>query len=162
MGLLYNRIQVNPKLLKHKAPYTGVNLDDFNTGQVVGTLPKGKLKGIYFNDYVQNLGAWEKIDYQEPKPDLQNASPRNVSFIAGHNEIIIKDTRGRLITDPVDLRDYKRNNMVDKSAKCISLDLEHNEQLTIEWKTLGHNFPPCGEFIFVIEEIDCKCDLDNA
>ncbi len=157
----YQRIQINPELLKHKAPYTAINIDDFKNGQVTCSLPKGKLLGIYFNSYVQELSAWEKIDFQYPTPDNQTKvdKPREVAFVPSHTEIIIKDTRGRMITEPVDLRDYKRNNMVDKGAKCIHLDIEHNEQITIEWRALGHDLPPCGEFIFVMEENDCSCDI---
>ncbi len=156
MKLDYSRIQINSELLEKNN--SDINMNDYRRGHANGTLPKGKLRGIYYNNYVQPLSAWEKIDFQEPVPP-STVSPEQKSFIVGHTEITIKDTRGRLITDPSDLRDYLRSNMVEKRAKCINFDLEHNETVHIEWNVKGHDFPPCGEFIFIIEEEECLCEV---
>ncbi len=158
MGLLYNRIQINPELLEKNN--SEITMADYKQGRAVGTLPKGKLKGIYYLSYIQALGAWEKIDYQEPVPS-SSASPEQKSFIVGHTDITIKDTRGRLVTDVADLRSYERRYMVEKDAKCISFDLDHNESIRIDWDAQGHDFPPCGEFVFIIEETECVCEITS-
>lgn len=157
----YHTIQINPELLKIDRP-TVEQLSPFVTGRTTDILPKGKLIGLYFNSYVKELDAWSAIDYQakeiipipgDQKDDgVQMALPQGIAMICSHTPIRIEDTRNRLVTEPVDLRDYQRKNWGSKGFKDVFLDLKENEQITIAWEVIGDDFPPCGEFVFVIEE----------
>ena len=152
--LTYHKIQINPELLEHgNADYQGT-FDKLKIGSVIDTLPAGQLKGLYFISYVKELDAWSAIDYKGDNPEPVNV--RDKAFICSHTEIRIEDTRNHFITQPTDIKDYERKNWNAKGYKETPFEFKSNEQITIKYVTQGDAYPPCGEFIFVIdEEISC-------
>lgn len=156
MKKIYHRVQINKSLLLvDDSPAISQKLTNALTGSVSDTLPKGKLTGIYFLDYMK----------KNPTPNspsvvgggVSMAMPSSASFMCSHTNIRIEDTRGRLVTEPTDIQDYERKSWNSKGYKEVDLDLEANEQITINYETVGDSFPLCGEFIFVIEDNSCAC-----
>lgn len=159
MKKIYHRIQVNKDLLSiDNSPTMRQTLSDVLVGSITDTLPKGKLTGVYFLNYIESNPSISKPPITVGGGGVQAmAMPNTVNFLTSHTNIRIEDTRGRLITEPTDIRDYDRKNWNAKGYKEISLDLETNEQITINYETIGDSFPICGEFIFVIEDNSCAC-----
>lgn len=160
---IYHKFQINKELLKTGSKGFTEAPEVYLRSEQSDTLPAGKLKGIYFISYVKELDVWSAIDYKNSKdtnpinnnaPTTNSNIPNSKAFICSHTGIRIQDTLGRLITEPTDLKDYYRENWGAKGYKEIDLNIEHNEQITISWETIGNDFPPCGEFIFVIDQID--------
>jgi len=152
---IYHRTKVNEELLQHGKVGANIDFSEFARGVVADTLPKGKLKGIYFLPYVKKLDTWSAIDYQgvEPANDVPNEDfPLGKAFICSHTNIRIEDNHNYLITQPTDLRDYHRENNVLKGYKEVDFDLGENERILINYELIGEDFPPCGEFVFVINE----------
>ncbi|TDQ22753.1 hypothetical protein [Tenacibaculum caenipelagi] len=152
---IYHRTKVNPELLEHGKTGSNVDFASFSRGVITDVLPKGKLRGIYFLSFVKELDTWSAIDYQgqEPANDLPNEKfPLGKAFICSHTNIRIEDNRSYLITEPTDLKDYKKENNHEKGYKPVDFELKENEKIIISYELFGEDFPPCGEFIFVIDE----------
>lgn len=149
----YHRTQVNPELLKHGEDGENVDLTQYLRGTVTDVLPKGRIIGLYYIPYTKELDAWSAIDYQvnPTSPEQLMATPQDRSFICAHTNIRVEDTRGHLITEPTDLKDYERKNWNASGYKELDFPIEQNEQITINYEALGDSFPPCGEFVYVIE-----------
>lgn len=155
---IYRRFKINKELLNKDKATLQNNIANYLRGEQSDTLPKGKLIGIHFNSYVKTLDTWSAIDYQdEYYPTTGTNVPDLNAFICSHTDIRIEDTHGRLISEPTDLRDYNRANWGNSGKRITPFSFLHNEQITVKWDTLGNAFPPCGEFIFTIEqEISCE------
>lgn len=159
MNLLktYHRTKLNPELLNHGKDSFTDDLKDYLRGTITDILPKGKIVGVYFIPYVKKLDTWTAIDYQNAEAPsnvpagIPNGVPQDIAFICSHTDIRIEDTRGHLITEPTDLKDYERKNWNSKGYKEVEFECESNEQITINYEAMGDAFPPCGEFIFVID-----------
>ncbi|MCD8405789.1 hypothetical protein [Tenacibaculum dicentrarchi] len=160
---IYHRLKINKELLKLDKATLKNTIGNYLRDEQSDTLPKGKLISIHFNSYVNTLDTWTAIDYQDgtdPQTTPLLATGTNVpdlnAFICSHTDIRIEDTHGRLLTEPTDLKDYNRSNWGELGARVTPFKLTHNEQITVKWDTLGNAFPPCGEFIFTIQqEISC-------
>ncbi|WP_233898135.1 hypothetical protein [Tenacibaculum piscium] len=161
---IYHRFKINKELLNKDKATLQNTIANYLRGEQNDTLPKGKLIGIHFNSYVKTLDTWTAIDYQDgtdPQATPLLATGTNVpdlnAFICSHTDIRIEDTHGRLMSEPTDLKDYNRANWGNAGKRITPFNLVHNEQITIKWDVLGNDFPPCGEFIFTIEqEISCE------
>lgn len=156
---IYHTIKINPELLKHGKTGEDVAFSDFTEDVVYDTLPKGKLIGIGFTSYVKKLDTWSAIDYQgvEPAGDVANEKfPMKKSFICSHTKIRIKDTNDYPLTGEADLRSFEPESNPTKGYKEVDFELKANERVEINYELIGEDFPPCGEFVFIIEkEISC-------
>ena len=156
---IYHTVQINPELLKQGKTGANINFSDFTENVVYDTLPKGKLIGIGFTSYVKNLDTWSAIDYQgiEPADDVPNEKfPMAKAFICSYTKINIKDTNNYPLTGEADLRSFKPENNPTKGYKETDFELNSNERVEINYELIGEDYPPCGEFVFIIEkEIIC-------
>jgi len=144
MKKIYKRIKVNKELLKLDTNGSYKNID-FKQNQVNDTLPTGKIIGVYFNSYAcPNLPQATREDSKYSKATFD---------LVSHTDIVIKDSRGHLLTEPTDLRDFShKSGGYNEGFKELDFNCQ-NERITIAWETLG-NTPICGEFVFEIQAPD--------
>lgn len=156
---IYHQFKINTELLNKK----GSDLKDLIikrlSGVAVDNLPEGKLRGIYFISYVKKLDPWSAIDYKDgtdPQTTPLLASGTSVpdldAFVCSHTNIEIEATNNDRVIKSADLRGFMRENWGISGYKEIPFDLKSSERVEIKWNTEGNDFPPCGEFIFVIDQ----------
>ncbi len=152
MKKIFKRIKVNKELLRLDAsPNIGDDFSNYLINTQSDTIPTGKVKGVYFISYVsQNpvsspiLGGGNTISRFSP------------STLLSHTNIILKDSRGHLLTEPTDIQDYQHKSG-GYPLGFKELDFESkNERISISWETIVGT-PILGEFIFVIETDNCAC-----
>ncbi|WP_299134570.1 hypothetical protein [uncultured Tenacibaculum sp.] len=152
MKRIYKKIKINKELLKKKVtdytPYLENEVDDI--------LPAGEVKGVYFISYKGNVMSMPpKPPTEGPGVSLAPTSPTALALYS-NTDIFITDSRDQLLTHPTDIKDYE--HMVGgyvENFKKIDVTSK-NEPIKIRWETLGGS-PICGEFIFVIEQLNCEC-----
>lgn len=150
MKKIFKRIKVNKDLLK----IDGRIVKDFNEyleNETHDTIPSGSVKGVYFISYLPDT-------IPTPSTGEGGLVPTNFAFpsILNHTNITLKDSRGHLLTEPTDIKDYQhKNGGYSKGFK--ELDFEsNNERISISWETTG-GIPILGEFVFIIESNSCEC-----
>lgn len=153
--IIFSRVDINKDLLGFdfsafdkdksiKENFAGYFLDE-----VSANLPKGKVIGVKFNSYV------DENSFNDYYKDYDSKD----AFIIGRTEIMLKDSRSLLLVDPSDIKDFKiQGGGYLKDFKKVSIELEVNEPIKIEFNTTGNIMPICGEFIFAIED---KCGCEN-
>lgn len=155
MKKIFKRIKVNKDFLKlsmQPQVYRRFSPTELLTNEVNDTLPAGKVIGVYFNSYVSHTGV--NYDYEEPMYEGEAMRLAPIPF--SHTDISLKDSRGRPLTEPTDLRDYEhKGGGYPRGFKELDFESK-NEKITIAWETIGGQ-PICGEFIFAIEQDDCSC-----
>lgn len=149
--IITHRTKINPELLQHGEAGFVENLGNFKVGTTPDTLPAGRLLGIYFLSYVKPLDAWSAIDYKKADAP-EEADPKDKAFVCSHTNIEIKDSFSNEITRPTDIQDYDRKNWNDKGYKEVDFEIAANLKVLIEFEAMGDAYPPCGEFVFVIEQ----------
>lgn len=151
MKKIYKRIKVNKELLKLDTNGSYKNID-FKQNQVNDTLPTGKVIGVYFNSYLcPNLSQATTVE-TIPTRDGREHSKATFDLVS-HTDIVIKDSRGHLLTEPTDLRDFShKSGGYNEGFKELDFNCQ-NERISIAWETLG-NTPICGEFVFEIQAPD--------
>lgn len=169
-NIVYHRIKINENLLElmrslqnqsqgFRDPETVFN--NMLNGSATDTLPAGKIIGIYFNNYIkEKVNAGGRGNYSNPpkKPSYSMAMPPIDRLQLSHTNIRISDTKDHPVTAESDLQDYEHKaGWNDQGYKPVNFDIENNEQIKVSWETIGTAYPPCGEFMFVIEESNCAC-----
>ncbi len=136
MKKIYKRIKINKDLLKTNLPP-----EELLQNEVSDTIPTGKVIGVYFISYMPPM------DTGMPTGETMS---RLVPFGISQTDITLKDSRGHLLTETTDIKDYEhKSGGYNEGFKELDFESK-NERVTISWETLGSR-PICGEFIFEIE-----------
>lgn len=147
MKRIYKRVKVNKEIYKTQG--ASPPLSQFLQNEVNETIPTGKVVGVYFNSYIDKGGeSAQRVEVR--------AAVNNVPNFLSHTDITIKDSRGHLLTETTDIKDYEhKSGGYLQGFKNIDFNSQ-NERITIAWETIG-KMPICGEFIFEIEVDNCDC-----
>ncbi|WP_299833767.1 hypothetical protein [uncultured Tenacibaculum sp.] len=154
MKRIFKRIKVNKELLKLSSkPVMGMDFSQYLLGETNDTIPSGKVKGVYFISYISENQISSSSPVLSGGMVVSRFSPNT---LISHTDITLKDSRGHLLTEPTDLKDYEHKSG-GYGLGFKELDFESkNEKVTITWETLG-SIPILGEFVFVIETDNCAC-----
>jgi len=148
MKTIFKRIKVNKELLKLGQSMGPVDFTTYLTNEVSDTIPEGKVKGVYFVSYATHGTETSAI-----RGSVSRFTPNT---LLSHTDITLKDSRGHLLTEPTDIRDYEHKSG-GYGLGFKELDFESkNERITISWETIT-GLPILGEFIFIIETNNCAC-----
>ena len=150
MKRIFKRIQINKELLKLNPLVK--DFSEYLENETHDTIPSGKVKGAYFISYLPD-SLPTTISSGEGGVINPNFS---LATMLSHTNITLKDSRGHLLTEPTDIKDYEHKNG-GYGLGFKELDFQSsNERITIAWETITGT-PILGEFVFIIESDNCGC-----